>query len=634
MKKPVRLFPVILSGGSGSRLWPLSREEFPKQLQPLTSEKSLLQETALRLGAAPPDAVFEVQPPLVVCNEAHRFIVAEQLRAIGIDAKAVIIEPQGRNTAPAAAVAALLLEEAPDDLMLIMPSDHSVRDPDAFRAAVAAAVDIAHDGHLVTFGIKPDAPATAYGYIKRGGALGAKAFRVEKFVEKPDAATAARFLDEGGYDWNGGIFLCPVGLYLSELERGEPAIVPACRRALTEGKNDLFFFRLDAKAFAEVPSQSIDYGVMEKTEKAAVVPVDMGWSDVGSWSALHQETPHDATGNTTLGDVIALETENTYIRSEKQLTAVIGLKNAIVVVTPDAVLVADKAHDQAVKKVVEQLKAKGRSEATAQVRTYRPWGWFQNIDEGHRFKVKRICVKPGAQLSLQKHWHRSEHWVVVTGTAIVTRGQEEFQLRENESTFLPAGTIHRLSNPGQVELHMIEVQSGEYVGEDDIVRIADNYGREGQGSAEPRKIARPAKAAAKVAAKVAKKARRKLRRKATPSPAARRRVRRRVVRPRAPLISKRAVVTKLPPQGLAKAPGKIAAKSVAKAPAKAASARPKPTPPKPVPPKPGKLRKRTAPASKRTAPASKRTAPAPKRAVKPATRKKAGRKGPKSRKRT
>lgn len=538
---------MILSGGSGSRLWPLSREEFPKQLQPLTSEKSLLQETALRLGSS---QAFDLQPPIVVCNEAHRFIVAEQLRAIGIEPKAVVIEPQGRNTAPAAAVAALLLEDDPSDLILIMPSDHSVRDPDAFRDAVSAAVEVAQSGHLVTFGIRAVTPATAYGYIKRGAKLGERAFAVEKFVEKPDAATAKRFLQEGGYDWNGGIFLCPVGLYLSELSRGEPEIVPACRRALKEGKTDLFFFRLDAGEFAKVPSQSIDYGVMERTDKAAVVPVDMGWSDVGSWSALHQETEHDASGNTMLGDVMAFDTVDTYVRSEKQLTAVIGLKNAIVVVTPDAVLVADKAHDQTVKKVVEQLKAKGRTEATAQVRTYRPWGWFQNIDEGPRFKVKRICVKPGAQLSLQKHWHRSEHWVVVTGTAIVTRNDDEFQLRENESTFLPAGAIHRLSNPGQVELHMIEVQSGEYVGEDDIVRIADNYGRSGEGAAAPCKLAKPVKAVAKVAAKVksvVKKSRRKLRRKADPSAAARRRVRRRVVRPPAPLASRRKAAAKSPP---------------------------------------------------------------------------------------
>ncbi len=562
MRKPVRLYPVILSGGSGSRLWPLSREEFPKQLQPLTSERSLLQETAQRLGAAPKGADFEIQPPIVVCNEAHRFIVAEQLRLIGIEPKAVIIEPQGRNTAPAACVAALLLDGEPDALMLVMPSDHSVRDPDAFRGAVAAAAEVAARGHLVTFGIRPNAPATAYGYIKRGARVGDRAFAVETFVEKPDAATAARFLRDGGYDWNGGIFMWPVGLFLSELARNEPGIVPGCRRALDEGKNDLFFFRLDPKAFAEVPSQSIDYGVMERTDKAAVVPVDMGWSDVGSWSALHQETAQDGAGNTILGDVMALDTENTYVRSEKQLTAVIGMKNAIVVVTPDAVLVADKAHDQSVKKIVEELKAKGRSEATAQVRTYRPWGWFQNIDEGQRFKVKRICVKPGAQLSLQKHWHRSEHWVVVTGTAIVTRGDEEYQLRENESTFLPAGTIHRLSNPGQVDLHMIEVQSGEYVGEDDIVRIADNYGRSGEGAGPPRKVAKPgAKTAAKKAA--AKKARRNTRRKAIPSQAARRRVRRHVVRPRAPLATKARVKSapKPPPKNPPKSPAKSSSKS-------------------------------------------------------------------------
>lgn len=528
----MKLFPVILSGGSGSRLWPLSREDYPKQLQPLMSERSLLQETALRLGDVPASAGVEVQPPIIVCNEAHRFIVAEQMRAVGVEPKAVVIEPVGRNTAPAACVAGLLLEDEPGALMLIMPSDHTVRDPGAFRKAVSVAARIARKGRLVTFGIHPSAPATAYGYIKRGASLGKGAFAVDKFVEKPDARKAAGFLKEGGYDWNGGIFLCPAGLYLTELARNEPDIIPACRRALAEGKTDLFFFRLDAKAFADVPSQSIDYGVMEHTKKAAVVPVDMGWSDVGSWSALHEETARDAAGNTVLGDVIAFDTENTYVRSEKQLTAVVGLKNAVVVVTPDAVLVADKAHDQDVKKVVEQLKAAERPEATAQIRTYRPWGWFQNIDEGPRFKVKRICVKPGAQLSLQKHWHRSEHWVVVTGIAIVTRGSEEFQLRENESTFLPAGTIHRLSNPGQVDLHMIEVQSGEYVGEDDIVRIADNYGRS-EDEAPARAPAKKPKAKKKT--KTAdNKTRRALRRKATPSAASRRSVRRRVVRPPAP----------------------------------------------------------------------------------------------------
>lgn len=535
MSKPVRLYPVILSGGSGSRLWPLSREEFPKQLQPLTSERSLLQETALRLGQAA-GANYHLQPPIIVCNDAHRFVVAEQLRAIGIEPKAIIIEPQGRNTAPAACVAALLLENEPDALMLVMPSDHLVRSPEAFRAAVVKAVPVARDGHLVTFGIKPTSPATAYGYIKEGAAITDSARTVERFVEKPDAVTAASFLNDGGYYWNGGIFLWPVGLYLSELAASEPQIPPGCRTALTAGQNDLFFFRLDAEAFAKVPAQSIDYGVMERTRRAAVVPVDMGWSDVGSWSALHDEAAKDAAGNTTLGDVVAIDTRNTYVRTEKQLTAVIGIRDAIVVVTPDAVLVADKTHDQQVKQVVERLKAAGRSEATAQARTHRPWGWFQTMDEGHRFKVKRLCVKPGAKLSLQKHWHRNEHWVVVTGTAMVTCGDKEFTLRENESTYIAAGTAHRLANPGQVELHMVEVQSGEYVGEDDIVRIADDYGR--QGEDKPAVRVKPRVKPAKKGA-LKKSVRKKVRRKADPAAAARRRVQRRVVRPPTHVKTKR-----------------------------------------------------------------------------------------------
>jgi mannose-1-phosphate guanylyltransferase/mannose-6-phosphate isomerase len=431
-----------------------------------------------------------VEAPIVVCNEAHRFIVAEQMRAAGVEPKAVVIEPQGRNTAPAAAVAALLLEKEPDALMLVMPSDHLVRKPDEFRAAVATAAPIATAGHLVTFGIQPAGPSTAYGYIKRGSALGDGAFKVERFVEKPDAATAAGFLADGGYAWNGGIFLWPVKLFLEELARGEPEIAPGCRTALDKGKNDLFFFRLDRDVFAKVPSQSIDYGVMEKTNLAAVVPVDMGWSDVGSWGALHQESTVDADGNTLIGDVLTIDTKDSYVRSEKQLTAVVGLNRIVVVVTADAVLVADERHDQKVKGLVEEIKRRGRAEATQPARIYRPWGWFQTMDEGHRFKVKRICVKPGAQLSLQKHWHRSEHWVVVSGAAVVTSGGREFMLRENESTFIAPGCIHRLANPGQVDLHMIEVQSGEYVGEDDIVRIADDYGREGEAQAQ-----KPAKAA-------------------------------------------------------------------------------------------------------------------------------------------
>ncbi|MHB1205132.1 MAG: mannose-1-phosphate guanylyltransferase/mannose-6-phosphate isomerase [Rhodospirillaceae bacterium] len=556
--KPSRLYPVILSGGSGSRLWPLSREEYPKQLQALTSERTLLQETALRL-TAPDGAPFTVAPPIVVCNEAHRFIVAEQLRAAGIEPKAVVIEPQGRNTAPAACVAALVLEDEPDALMLIMPSDHSVRNPDAFRDAVARVAPLAAAGKLVTFGIQPSLPSTAYGYIKRGAAITDDAFAVERFVEKPDAATAAAFLKEGGYSWNGGIFLTSVKTYLTELARTEPAIEPACREAMHAGKSDLFFFRLDSAAFAKVPSQSIDYGVMERTDKAVVVPVDMGWSDVGSWSALHDEAVRDDAGNTFLGDVVALDTTGSYVRSERQLTAVIGLKDAIVVVTADAVLVADKKHDQQVKQVVERLKAAGRSEATAQARTYRPWGWFQTMDEGSRFKVKRICVKPGAQLSLQKHWHRSEHWVIVTGCAVVSRDGEDMVLRENESTFIPAGTVHRLTNPGHVELHMIEVQSGEYVGEDDIVRLADDYGRTEPAAERPSRPTLASKPRAKTSPKskrkpaVATKPHRKIRRKANPAAATRRRVRRHPVRPSTRVATK---LTKRKPGGKPKPPSK------------------------------------------------------------------------------
>jgi mannose-1-phosphate guanylyltransferase/mannose-6-phosphate isomerase len=543
VSKTLRLYPVILSGGSGSRLWPLSREEFPKQLQPLTSERSLLQETALRLGEAG-NKSFHVEAPIIVCNDAHRFVVAEQLRAVGIEPRAIIIEPQGRNTAPAACVAALLLEKEPDALMLVMPSDHLVRDAAAFRDAVVKAVAVAHDGHLVTFGIQPTSPATAYGYIKQGAALSDSAHAVERFVEKPDASKAASFLTEGGYYWNGGIFLWPVGLYLDELARSEPEIPPGCRAALEKGQKDLFFFRLDPATFAAVPAQSIDYGVMERTDKAAVVPVDMGWSDVGSWGALHDEAQHDASGNTMLGDVLAIDTSNTYVRTDKQLTAVIGLKDAIVVVTTDAVLVADKKHDQQVKQIVEKLKAAGRSEATAQARTHRPWGWFQTMDEGHRFKVKRLCVKPGAKLSLQKHWHRSEHWVVVTGTALVTRGEEDFTLHENESTYIAAGTVHRLANSGHVELHMVEVQSGEYVGEDDIVRIADDYGR-GEDAPKRAPAAKPKAAKKKPALK---KSARKIRRKANPAAAQRRRARRRVVRPSTKVATKKPQPKKPPPK--------------------------------------------------------------------------------------
>ena len=460
------VIPVILSGGAGTRLWPLSREMRPKQLLPLTGERTLLQQTAQRVGSR----------PIVVCNQEHRFIVAEQLREIGVEPRAIVIEPVGRNTAPAAAVAAILTEAEPDALLLVMPSDHQVKDTDAFRAAVDKAVPLARAGMLVTFGIQPAEANTGYGYIKRGGALNG-GFAVERFVEKPDRTTAETYLASGEYLWNGGIFLFSARAYLDELSKRLPAMVDRCRAALAEGASDLFFFRLAEAAFAAIAGQSIDYAVMEHTGQAAVVPVDMGWSDIGSFSALWAESPQDGDGNVLLGDVIASATRNSYVRSEGRLVATLGVENLVVVATDDVVLVADKAHDQDVKKIVEGLKAANRAEASQGTRVYRPWGWFQTIDDGARFRVKQIQVNPGSKLSLQKHWHRSEHWVVVTGAALVTCGDKTFQLRENESTFIPAGTVHRLENPGRVPLRMIEVQSGEYVGEDDIVRIEDDYGR-------------------------------------------------------------------------------------------------------------------------------------------------------------
>jgi mannose-1-phosphate guanylyltransferase/mannose-6-phosphate isomerase len=461
------LVPVILSGGAGTRLWPLSRELMPKQLLKLAGDRTLLQDTALRLGSA----------PVVVCNHEHRFIVAEQLREIGIEPKALVIEPVGRNTAPAAAAAALMLADSdPNALMLLMPSDHLIADPEAFRRAVDVAIPLAQAGRLVTFGIRPTSPNTGYGYIKAGAMLGG-GHVVERFVEKPDLATAEAYVASGDYTWNSGIFLLPVGLFLSELETFAPGILEGCRAALAKGRSDMFFFRLDDQSFAGIKGQSIDYAVMEPSTKVAVVPVEMGWSDIGSWSALWQESPKDADGNVTKGDVVMLNSSDCYVQSQGQLVAGIGLKDLVVVATDDAVLVAHKDHDQEVKAVVDALKRDGRSEATQGTRGWRPWGWFQTIEQGERFKVKQITVNPGAKLSLQKHWHRSEHWVVVKGTALVTCGDKSFVLRENESTFIPAGTAHRLENPGKVMLRLIEVQSGEYVGEDDIVRLDDAYGR-------------------------------------------------------------------------------------------------------------------------------------------------------------
>jgi mannose-1-phosphate guanylyltransferase/mannose-6-phosphate isomerase len=466
--------PVILSGGSGSRLWPLSRALYPKQFLPLASELTMIQETALRVA----DARFAA--PLVICNEEHRFIVAEQLRAKACRPSEIILEPVGRNTAPAVCVAALKLLAAGDDaLMLVMPSDHAIASPERFLRAVGKAAGAAADGALVTFGITPARAETGYGYIKAGARLGAHegVHAVERFVEKPDQPTAETYLADGSYLWNSGIFLFSAAAYLAELERSNPAMVEACREALSGSERDLTFCRLALNAFAASPSDSIDYAVMEKTARAAVVPVEMGWNDVGAWSSLWDIGEKDANGNVVQGDVVLHDARNVYVRSDEQLVAVAGLENVVVIATDDAILVTDRNRAQDVKHIVERLKAERRDEHALHTTVHRPWGSYRGVDHGARFQVKRITVKPGERLSLQMHHHRAEHWIVVEGTALITRGDEQVLVYENQSVYIPMGTVHRLENPGKVPLHLIEVQSGGYLGEDDIVRLEDAYGR-------------------------------------------------------------------------------------------------------------------------------------------------------------
>ena len=469
-----RIVPVILSGGSGTRLWPVSRESFPKQLWPLLSDRSLIQETALRARGD------GFTPPVIVCNEEHRFLIAEQLRAADVRGARIVLEPAGRNSAPAIGAAACLVAEAdPDAVLWMMAADAAIADAAALRDALAVAVAAAHAGHVVTFGMKPTAPETGYGYIERGPPLGdvPGAYRVARFVEKPDAAAAAELLADGRHAWNSGMFVFTARTLLEELERFEPAVLAAVRAAVAARRADLDFIRLDATAFAASPAISLDYAVAERTARAVVVPADLGWSDVGSWGALWELGAKDAAGNVAVGDVLLEGAENCYVRSDGVLTGVIGLKDAVVVVTEDAALAMHRDAAQDVKKLVDRLKTAGRHEAVAHNRVYRPWGFYESLIQGHRFQVKRIVVNPGHKLSLQKHYHRAEHWVVVTGSAIVTRNGEQILLHENESIYVPLGAMHRLENPGRIALEVIEVQSGAYLGEDDIVRTEDTYGR-------------------------------------------------------------------------------------------------------------------------------------------------------------
>jgi mannose-1-phosphate guanylyltransferase / mannose-6-phosphate isomerase len=466
--------PVILSGGAGSRLWPLSRSLFPKQLLALAGEHSLIQDTVLRVQ----DKDF--QPPLIVCNVEHRFLIAEQMREAGIVPQAIMLEPVGRNTAPAAAVAALMIaEKDPDGLMLLMPADHIVRNGTAFSRALTQAIWAAERDHLVTFAITPDSPETGYGYIRRGTPLNDRqdCFSVARFVEKPDAATAAGYLASGDYGWNSGMFVFRAKLFLAELERLEPEMVANCRAAFEGGKTDLDFFRLEETSFAAARSVSIDYAVMERTDKAAMVPVEMGWSDIGSWESLWNASQRDPSGNVVKGDVLQHGTRNSYLRSEGPLVAAVGLEDVVVVATPDAVLVSHKSASQDVKRIVEQLERQGRELYTTHRKVFRPWGSYESIDNGEGFQVKHIIVNPGAKLSLQMHHKRAEHWIVVSGFAQVTCDDKVFVLKQNESTYIPLGSRHRLENTGSEPLHLIEVQSGAYLGEDDIVRFEDTYGR-------------------------------------------------------------------------------------------------------------------------------------------------------------
>jgi len=469
------IIPVILAGGSGTRLWPLSRQLYPKQMIDIYNEKTMLQNTVLRIEG------FEMMaPPIIVCNENHRFMAAEQLREINIDPLAIILEPIGRNTAPAIALAAFkAMKHEKDPILLVLPADHVIEKVMDFHAAIRAGIKEAEKGNLITFGIIPDSPETGYGYIKKGDLLesGTGASKIEKFVEKPDLATAKKLFDSGSYCWNSGMFMFKASEIIKELETHAPDIMMPCKGLIEAGVQDLDFLRLSREGFQDIPSDSIDYAVMEKTSKGIVIPFKAGWNDLGSFDALWQAGKKDESMNVIKGDVLTHDVNGSYINSESSLIAAVGIEKFVIVETKDAILVSPRDRVQDVKKIVKQLKDHNRNEIVSHRKVYRPWGSYETIDAEHRFQVKRITVKPGAKLSLQKHFHRAEHWTVVSGAATITRGDEEMLLKEDESTYIPLGTLHRLENPGKIPLELIEVQSGSYLGEDDIVRFDDVYGR-------------------------------------------------------------------------------------------------------------------------------------------------------------
>lgn len=467
------VLPVILAGGAGTRLWPLSRKYYSKQYLTLDGATTMLQSTVARLGALP------CTYPFIICNEETRFLAAEQMRKIGQDKALILLEPAGRNTAPAIALAALeAVANGDDPLLLVMPADQKIKDPEAFLAAVEVALPLASSNHLVTFGITPTHPETGYGYIRSGAAISdSGAYKIDAFAEKPDLATAKNFIATGGHFWNSGIFLFRASLYLAELEAFRPDILEACRAAYAGKERDLHFVRFNEAAFLACPDESIDYAVMEKTSSSVVVPLDAGWSDIGSWSALWDASEKDSNGNCEIGDVLSLNGTGNYINAGSRMVAAVGLENMVVVETKDAVFVAPMDRVGEIKSLIAQMKSQERSELDHHREVVRPWGKYDSIDMGERYQVKRITVNPGAKLSVQKHYHRAEHWTVVRGSALVTQGEETILLSENQSTYIPLGEIHALENPGKVPLELIEVQSGSYLGEDDIVRFEDQYGR-------------------------------------------------------------------------------------------------------------------------------------------------------------